>query len=322
MFIDQIKIHVKSGKGGDGCVSFRREKYIPRGGPDGGDGGLGGDVILKASYKRPNLSHLYHIPSFKAGNGQNGRGKKQYGKNGNDLVIQVPKGTVVYKLETSHEKSLLGELMQDEESLTVLKGGKSGRGNARFKSPEDRAPLTWEAGEREKSIKLLLELKLIADVGLVGYPNAGKSTLLSQLSNAKPKIASYPFTTLAPNLGVAHIEDKNFTIADIPGIIDGAHEGKGLGLKFLRHIERTRTLIFVLDVTKDFLNDYNTLREELKKYNPRILKKQSIIVLNKTDLIKNKHPQIINYKFKNAISISALNGTGIDKLRTKLNKEL
>ncbi len=311
MFIDRIKIQVKSGKGGDGCISFRREKYVPRGGPDGGDGGQGGDVLLKASSKYPSLSHLHHILHFKAGNGQNGRGKNQHGKNGKNVVISVPQGTVVYTVESTQKLSLLGELIRQGESLVVAKGGLGGIGNTSFKTSKNRAPRIRKVGEPGKSLSLLLELKLIADVGLVGYPNAGKTTLLSQISNAKPKIASYPFTTLTPNLGVAYVDDKKLTIADIPGIIDGAHKGKGLGLEFLRHIERTHLLIFVLDVTRDPAGDYNTLRNEIREYNPRILEKPSIVVLNKIDLVGN-------YKLKEAIPISALRGDGIDKLRAEL----
>ena len=324
MFIDRIKIQVKSGKGGDGCISFRREKYVPRGGPDGGDGGQGGDVLLKASSKYPSLSHLYHISHFKAGNGQNGKGKNQHGKNGKNIIISVPQGTVAYTVESTQKLSLLGELIRQGESLVVANGGMGGIGNTSFKTSKNRAPRIRKVGEPGKSLSLLLELKLIADVGLVGYPNAGKTTLLSQISNAKPKIASYPFTTLTPNLGVAYIDDKKLTIADIPGIIDGAHKGKGLGLEFLRHIERTHLLIFVLDVTRDDpLSDYNALRNEIREYNPRILEKPSIVVLNKIDLVRNcklleESCRRLLRSGKGAISISALKGDGIDKLRAEL----
>ena len=364
MFIDQIKIQVKSGKGGDGCISFRREKYVPRGGPDGGDGGKGGNVLLEASSKYQSLSHLQYISHFKAGNGQNGRGKNQHGKDGKSIIIRVPQGTVVYKIPTSsrlatngsrspkiesriQNPEVVGELIKDRESLLLAKGGKGGKGNTNFKTSKNRAPRIHQPGEMGESVNLLLELKLIADVGLVGYPNAGKSTLLSRISNATPKIADYPFTTLTPNLGVAQIDYHKLTIADIPGIIAGAHKGKGLGLEFLRHIERTRVLIFVLDVTQDPLSDYNTLKEEIREYNPSILKKPSIIALNKIDLMENNELQILQRESKcdnliaptrlrrekimnyfalgglrDAVLISALRGDGIDELFAELKKKI
>jgi GTP-binding protein len=306
MFIDRIKIRVEGGKGGDGCVSFRREKFVPRGGPDGGDGGKGGDVILIVEKSYKSLSHLYYKSIFKAQNGEHGKGKNLYGKNGNNLIIKVPQGTMVYK-----ENKLIGDLVEPGESIIVAKGGKGGRGNTRFKTSTNRAPRKRECGGVGEKATIMLELKLIADIGLVGYPNVGKSTLLARISNSKPKIANYPFTTITPNLGTLNIGYKKITVADIPGIIKDAHKGKGLGLEFLRHIERTSVLIFVLDITKEPIKDYETLRNEIREYNPKILAKPSVVVLNKIDLVQEIPKFLIK---KEVIPISALNGDGINKL--------
>ncbi|MCK4353234.1 GTPase ObgE [candidate division WOR-3 bacterium] len=313
MFLDQIRIRVEGGKGGDGCVSFRREKYVPRGGPDGGEGGKGGDVILEACENLNSLYHLYYTPYLKAKHGGHGKGKNSRGKDRENLIVKVPPGTIVY--EQNDSKKLLIDLNLGD-SFIVAKGGKGGRGNTAFKSSTNRVPRIRELGEEGEKKTLLLELKLIADVGFVGYPNAGKSTLLARISNAKPKIASYPFTTLTPNLGVRYINNQKVTFADIPGIIEDAHKGKGLGLDFLRHIERTGILIFILDITKNPLSDYKTLKNEIKEHNPFILKKPQVIVLNKIDLIKKKIP------IEDAIYISALKGDGIENLLSRLKEKL
>ena len=250
MFIDQVEIHVKSGKGGDGVVHFRKEKFVPRGGPDGGDGGKGGDVILEVR-STLNTLNFRHKEHFLADDGRSGAKQKMYGRAGEDLIIYVPPGTVVYELSEAAgggAPSLLGDLTQPGQQLTVCKGGRGGRGNVHFKSSTNQVPRTAEKGEPAEEKRLKLELKLIADIGLIGVPNAGKSTLLSALTNAKPRIASYPFTTLEPNLGVAQIdEDTTVVLADIPGLIEGASQGAGLGHEFLRHIQRTRVLIHLLD---------------------------------------------------------------------------
>jgi len=314
MFIDEIKIFVKSGKGGDGCLSFRREKNVPKGGPDGGDGGKGGDVIIEVDANLNSLSHLYYHRHFKAGKGEHGKGKKKHGKDGKNVVIKVPPGTIVYE-----NSNLLADLVKPDDHLIVARGGTGGRGNIHFVTSTRRAPTEFEFGKEGEEKQLKLELKLIADVGLVGYPNAGKSTLLRRVSDAKPKIASYPFTTLTPNLGVIHDERFDITVADIPGIIEGAHKGKGLGLTFLRHIERTKLLLFIIDMTGSPLENYEILREEIRQYDPLILKKPSLIAFNKIDLIQ---PNVPNLPVDNAFYISALTGAGIDTLISALHNKL
>ena len=285
MFIDQVEIHVTSGKGGDGVVHFRREKYVPRGGPDGGDGGKGGDVILEV-LPTLNTLNFRHKERFVADEGRPGAKQKMYGRSGEDLIIHVPPGTVVYEFLDGVSPSLLGDLTQPGQRLTVCKGGRGGRGNVHFKSSTNQVPRTAEKGEPAQEKRLKLELKLIADIGLIGVPNAGKSTLLSVLSNARPKIAPYPFTTLEPNLGVANIdEDTTVVLADIPGLIEGAHEGAGLGHEFLRHIQRTRVLIHLLDgLSPDPLADYSQINSELSLFDPNLGVKPQIVALNKIDL--------------------------------------
>lgn len=295
-FVDQAKIYVKAGDGGPGCVSFRREKYVPRGGPDGGDGGDGGDVILVADPQVHTLYDFYHQVHFRAENGRPGQGKKMKGKDGEDLLLRVPVGTVVRDAETGE---LLGDLVTPGQTLVVARGGKGGRGNAHFATPTRQAPRFAEKGTPGEERWLLLELKLIADVGLVGFPNAGKSTLLAQISAAKPKIADYPFTTLEPNLGVVKLpEGETFVVADIPGLIEGAHRGVGLGHEFLRHIERTRVLLYILDISREELivEDFKTLRKELELYNPTLLTKPYLIAFNKIDLLaRETREEKINY---------------------------
>jgi GTP-binding protein len=319
-FVDQAKIYVKAGNGGDGCISFRREKYVPKGGPDGGDGGDGGDVILMADPQVHTLYDFYHQVHFKAENGRPGMGKKMKGRDGEDLILRVPVGTVVKDAETGE---VLGDLVTPGQTLVVAKGGKGGRGNARFATPVRQAPRIAEKGTPGEERWILLELKLIADVGLVGFPNAGKSTLLSRISAAKPKIADYPFTTLEPNLGVVSLlEGGSFVVADIPGLIEGAHKGVGLGHDFLRHIERTRVLLYVLDITKkeEVLKDYQVLKEELRLFNPRLLEKEYFIALNKIDTIADQEEieKIVRLFPKEdqpkIFPISAVSGQGVVQL--------
>ena len=285
-FVDEARIHVKAGDGGNGCMSFRRERFIPKGGPDGGDGGKGGDVILQADSQLSTLLDLTYPKQFRANKGTHGKGKDQTGRNGADLIIRIPVGTLVRDEET-------GEVLQDflfgGQEFVVAEGGRGGRGNARFATSTNRAPRRVDQGEKGQERHLRFELKLLADVGIIGFPNAGKSTLLSKISSARPKIADYPFTTLVPNLGVVEREDAPpFVVADIPGIIEGASRGTGLGLTFLRHIERTRLLIHLLDISGEPFNHpleaFHTLNDELKAYHPSLPMKPQIVALNKADL--------------------------------------
>lgn len=282
MFTDQVEIHVRSGKGGDGMVHFRREKYVPRGGPDGGDGGKGGDLILEVKSTLNTLSSFRPNQKFKAEDGVNGGPSQMTGRNGKDRVIYVPPGTVIFDAETG---DLIGDLTQPGQQLTICKGGRGGRGNQHFATSRNQAPRTAEKGEPYEEKRLRLELKLIADIGLIGVPNAGKSTLLSVLTNAKPKIAPYPFTTLEPNLGVANIDDDTTVVlADIPGLIEGASHGSGLGHDFLRHVQRTRVLIHLLDgLSEDPIADYSQISTELSLFDPNLAKKPQIVALNKVD---------------------------------------
>src|SRR5574342_675916 len=282
MFIDQVEIQVKSGKGGDGMVHFRREKFVPQGGPDGGDGGRGGDVIFEVRHTLNTLSAFRQNQKFKADDGFRGGPSQMSGRNGKDLVIHVPPGTVIFDADTG---DLIGDLTKAEERLTVCKGGRGGRGNQHFATSRNQAPRTAEKGEPWQEKNLRLELKLIADIGLIGVPNAGKSTLLSVLTNARPKIAAYPFTTLEPNLGVAQVDDETTVVlADIPGLIEGAAEGAGLGHDFLRHIQRTRVLIHLLDgLSADPLADFSQSNSELALFDPNLAKKPQLVTLNKID---------------------------------------
>ena len=285
-FVDEARIHVKAGDGGNGCISFRREKFIPRGGPDGGDGGKGGDVILQADAQLTTLLDLTYPRQFRAQKGIHGKGKDQTGRNGEDLVIRIPVGTLVRDDQT---REVLQDLLFEGQRFVAAEGGRGGRGNARFATPTRRAPRRAEKGEEGQEHWLRLELKLLADVGLVGHPNVGKSTLLSRISSARPKIADYPFTTLVPNLGVVEQEDRRpFVVADIPGLIEGASEGAGLGLTFLRHVERTRLLVHLLDISegdlRDPVKDFHALNRELEAYGPSLQKKVQLVALNKIDL--------------------------------------
>jgi GTP-binding protein len=286
MFVDQVKIKVRGGKGGNGCVSFRREKFIPKGGPDGGDGGNGGSVVLKATRGEQSLVDLYYLSHYEGKSGVSGMGKGRHGHNGEDVVVKVPVGTVVHELPSG---DLLVDLAGDGQEFVAAKGGSGGHGNKRFVTSTNRAPRMAGEGYAGEERELLLELKTIADVGLVGYPNAGKSTLLTAVSDAHPKTAPYPFTTRHPNVGVVEFEDySRMTIADIPGLIDGAHDNVGLGHDFLRHIERCRVLLYVLDAagvdTRKPEDDLGHLREELRLYDPALADKPSLVVANKMDL--------------------------------------
>ncbi|MBN2117569.1 MAG: GTPase ObgE [Anaerolineales bacterium] len=282
MFIDQVEIHIRSGKGGDGMVHFHREKFIPRGGPDGGDGGKGGDVIFEVKPTLNALSSFRQNQKFKAEDGVRGGPSQMSGRYGNDLIIHVPPGTMLFDADTGE---LIGDLTKPGERLTVLRGGRGGRGNQHFATSRNQVPRTAEKGEPAQEKRLKLELKLIADIGLIGIPNAGKSTLLSALTNARPKIASYPFTTLEPNLGVANIaEDTTVVLADIPGLIEGASQGVGLGHDFLRHIQRTRVLIHLLDgLSEDPVADYSQINSELALFDSNLAKKPQLVALNKID---------------------------------------
>lgn len=306
-FIDQTKIFVESGAGGNGCLSFRREKYVPRGGPDGGDGGNGGSVFLLGSEKLQTLYDLKIKPHYRATRGQHGKGKKMHGRTGTDVLIRVPLGVVVYENE-----AVLGEILKDGQKLIAARGGQGGRGNARFATSTNQTPRQVEEGMPGEKKTLKIELKLISDIGIAGLPNAGKSTLLKAMTNARPRIAGFPFTTLTPNLGVLRANTKNIVIADMPGIIEGAHEGKGLGLQFLRHIERTGLLILLIDISAPQpKRQYESLLNEFRKYKPALLKKPRLVIFNKIDLVD----RVPDWNLKEQVFyISALKGTGVDML--------
>lgn len=286
MFVDQVKIYVKGGDGGDGMVAFRREKYVPKGGPAGGDGGKGADVIFEVDEGLRTLMDFRYQRHFKAPRGENGMPKNRHGKNARDLIVKVPPGTVVTDLET---KQIIADLTTHGQRAVIAKGGRGGRGNTRFATPANPAPELSEKGEPGQEREVMLELKILADAGLVGFPSVGKSTLLSVVTAAKPKIADYHFTTLAPNLGVVETEDgRSFVLADLPGLIEGAHSGAGLGHQFLRHIERTRVIVHVIDMSamegRDPYEDYVTINKELEEYNLRLMERPQIIVANKMDM--------------------------------------
>lgn len=289
MFVDKARITIKSGKGGDGCVSFRREPFVPEGGPDGGDGGNGGNIIFVADQNLRTLLDFRYKRKYEAENGEDGRKKKQFGKRGQDLVIKVPVGTVIFDEESGR---VLKDLIHDRESFVALKGGKGGKGNVQFKSSVRQAPNFAEAGGTAKERQVRLELKLLADVGLVGFPNVGKSTLLSVVTGAEPKIGNYHFTTLFPNLGVVQYHDKSFVMADIPGLIEGAHQGAGLGLDFLKHIERTRLLIHLVDVSgsegRDPVEDFLLINKELSSYGGNLDRKPQLVAANKMDMVSEE----------------------------------
>lgn len=325
MFFDEAKIFVKAGDGGDGVIAFRREKYVPRGGPAGGHGGKGGDVILEADPNLNTLIHFKHRSHFKAGRGEHGGGKNMTGANGEDLVIPVPLGTVAREAETG---ALVADLTEPGQRAVVAQGGRGGRGNTSFKSSTNQAPRIAERGLPGVELWLTLELKLIADVGIIGVPNAGKSTLLSVVSAARPKIADYPFTTLQPNLGVVVLDSRDMVLADIPGLIEGAHAGAGLGHQFLRHVERSRILLHLLNgAAPDPLADFDQINQELALFSPRLAEKPQLVVLNKIDLPEARaHWSAVKARARElgwpVHQISAVTGEGISELIAKLFEQL
>ena len=325
MFIDQATIYVKAGKGGNGVISFRREKFIPKGGPDGGNGGNGGSIIIRADVQLTTLMDFRYKRNYIARDGEPGMGSNKTGKSADDVVIRVPAGTIIKNADT---EEIIADLIDDEEEFLAARGGKGGKGNAEFATSTKQAPRFATPGTPGEEKNIQLELKLLADVGLVGFPNAGKSTLIARISAAKPKIADYPFTTLIPNLGIVRYgEYKSFVVADMPGLIEGAHEGKGLGIQFLRHIERTRVLVFLIECTsEDPKKQYTTLAHELKSFNEAMLKKPQIIALSKIDLADDKLlKQLKKISFKKnipVIAISAVTGDGIKELLDSIWKKL
>ena len=332
MFVDEAKIRVKAGDGGNGCMAFRREKFVPRGGPSGGDGGRGGDVIMESSERHNTLVHFRFNPEYKAERGRHGEGSNKTGREGEGIVLKVPVGTIVYD-------ELTGEVVHDfshpDESVVVARGGRGGRGNAQFATSTHQAPREHEEGRPGEERELRLELKLLADIGLVGYPNAGKSTLISRISAARPKIANYPFTTLEPNLGVVAVgeppDDVSFVVADIPGLIEGASEGAGLGTQFLRHIERTRFLVHLVDVSDfsgrpDPVQDYEVITHELANFGAGLDTKPTIVVASKMDIAnKDKLAKLKRYCKRKKLELyplSAVTGEGIDELKWAMAKKL
>jgi GTP-binding protein len=322
-FIDEALITVQSGNGGSGCVSFRRERHIPRGGPDGGDGGRGGDVIMVSSPSKRTLYDFRYKKRLKAHNGSNGLGKDKTGKAGDHLIVDIPTGTLVSDVETGQ---IIKDFTEPGERIVIAKGGRGGLGNARFKTSTHRTPRFAQPGEPGETLEIKLDLKLIADVGLIGLPNAGKSTLISRISAANPKIGEYPFTTLTPNLGVVQPPfGEPFVVADIPGLIEGAHTGAGLGIKFLRHVERTRILVHLIDITlidpSDILGTFNTINKELKSYSAELARKPQLIVLNKMDVTGAKETA---EQFRSSlgdrevIAISAVTGKGVKQLLSRM----
>lgn len=319
-FVDEAKIFVKAGDGGKGCASFRREKFVPKGGPDGGDGGTGGDVTLSGTKDLGSLLDFKYRRIFKAEKGKNGSSSNKRGRDGKSLVIHVPLGTIVF--EEGSEKPL-ADITEEQSTNIVAKGGKGGRGNARFVSSTHRTPYEFEPGEPGEERQLHLVLKLLADVGIVGLPNAGKSTLISRLTDARPKIGDYPFTTLTPALGVFREGDNTFVIADIPGIVEGASQGKGLGLTFLKHIERTGMILLVLDVSgTNPIKDYTTLKHELNSFKKGMFNRERIVILNKADKVSREDAVTwqtsLTKKGEDVVTISALKGWGIDELKAMI----
>ena len=320
-FLDQVKIYIKAGNGGDGSPSFRREKFIEFGGPDGGDGGKGGSIILRAEQSLNTLIDYRYQQHHKAQRGENGAGKNKTGKSGDDLILKVPLGTQVFEEDN---KTLIFDFIKTGEEFIAANGGKGGLGNTRFKSSTNRAPKKFTKGIVGEEFIIWLQLKTIADIGIIGLPNAGKSSLLASITNANPKIANYQFTTLNPNLGVASYDDKEITIADIPGLVEGAHKGIGLGTKFLKHIERCKSLLHLIDITSnDLKKSYTQIKNELKSYNSKLVRKKEIVVLNKIDLIEEKNIKKIVSSFKKftkseVITLSTLKKSSISKMKAKL----
>ncbi len=320
-FLDQVKIYVKAGNGGDGSPSFRREKFIEYGGPDGGDGGNGGSVILKSEQNLNTLIDFRYQQHHKAKRGDNGSGQNRTGKSGLDLILKVPLGTQVFEEDN---KTLIYDFVKVGEEFVAAAGGKGGLGNTRFKSSTNRAPRKFTKGSSGEEFTIWLQLKTIADIGIIGLPNAGKSSLLASITNANPKIANYQFTTLNPNLGVASYDDKEITIADIPGLVEGAHKGTGLGIQFLKHIERCKSLLHMIDITNDDIKkDYKKVKNELKKYSSKLSKKKELVVLNKTDLIDKNDVKKILKEFSKitsseVIPLTILKKSSITQIKAKL----
>ncbi len=320
-FLDQVKIFIKAGDGGSGSPSFRREKFIEFGGPDGGDGGKGGSIILKSERNLNTLIDYRYQQHFKAKRGDDGKGKNKTGRGGDSLYLKVPIGTQVFEEDN---KTLIFDFKEENEEFVAATGGRGGFGNTKFKSSTNRAPKKFTKGIKGEEFWIWLQLKTIADIGIIGQPNAGKSSLLASITSATPKIANYKFTTINPNLGVALYDDKEITLADIPGLIEGAHSGSGLGIKFLKHIERCKTLLHLIDVNEDnLINIYKQIRNELKKYSKELVKKNELIVFNKIDLIDKK---ILNEKIKKfenkikkkVLTLSTLNKSSVSKIKSKL----
>jgi len=322
-FVDYVKIYCRSGDGGAGSTHFRREKYLPKGGPDGGDGGKGGDIIFRGNAQMWTLLHLRYTRHLRAGKGGPGGKQTSTGANGKDIIVEVPLGTVLRNAET---REVMGEIVDDKQELVLLRGGKGGLGNDHFKSPTNQAPKYAQPGEEGVEADVIIELKILADVGLVGFPNAGKSTLLSVVSAAKPEIADYPFTTLKPNLGiVAYRDQQSFVMADIPGIIEGAHDGKGLGLRFLRHIERNSVLLFLIPAdSADIKKEYYILLNELNQYNPELLDKQRLLAISKSDLLDAELKAEIEKELPDvpSVFISSVTRQGLTELKDMLWKAL
>jgi GTP-binding protein len=322
VFVDEARIYVKAGDGGDGCVAFRREKFVPRGGPSGGDGGKGGDIVLEASERHNTLVHFRFNPEHKAERGRHGEGSKRTGRAGADRVLKVPVGTLVWDENTGE---LLHDFATPDEAVVIARGGRGGRGNARFATSTHRAPREFEKGFPGEEWRLRLELKLMAEVGLVGFPNVGKSTLISRISAARPKIADYPFTTLEPNLGVVQVDEtESFVVADVPGLIAGAHAGHGLGTRFLRHIERTGLLVHLVDVSeatgRDPVEDFQVIMRELESFNPRLAEKPLVVVASKIDAAQTperieKLRQFCGDRRWAFVPISAVTGAGLEQLK-------
>jgi len=320
-FLDQVKIYIKAGNGGDGSPSFRREKYVEYGGPDGGDGGKGGSIILRAEENLNTLIDYRYQQHHKAQRGENGSGQNRTGKGGDDLILKVPLGTQVFEEDN---KTLIFDFKKKGEKFVAAIGGKGGLGNTRFKSSTNRAPRKFTKGTKGEEFTIWLQLKTIADIGIIGLPNAGKSSLLAAITNANPKIANYKFTTLNPNLGVASYDNREITIADIPGLVKGAHEGVGLGIQFLKHIERCKSLLHLIDITNLDLNEsYNQVKNELKNYSSKLLEKKELVVLNKIDLIdENTSKDLIHDFSKNKnceiMTMTTLEKDSISKIKAKL----
>jgi GTPase len=324
MFIDEVRIRVRAGDGGNGCLAFRREKYVPRGGPSGGDGGRGGDVVFVASEHHNTLLHFRFNPEHVAQRGRHGEGSNKTGRDGASIEVPVPVGTMVYDDETGE---LLHDFTRARERFVVARGGRGGRGNQHFATPTHQAPTEHEPGHPGEEKRLRLELKLLADVGLVGFPNAGKSTLISRISAARPKIADYPFTTLEPNLGVVSVGDETFVVADIPGLIAGAHLGHGLGVQFLKHIERTRLLAHLVDVSetsgRDPVDDFRIVMEELESFSPELVRKPMFLVASKVDVAQNRARvsglrKLAKVKHLPFFEVSSVTGEGIEELKYKM----